>query len=1685
MLNILSEAEWSKDETYVLPAILPDGPDAAPGRAPEHAGSCRSCGVYSPSPQLSGNLQVDPETHLPGPFPLDISWFYNGSSTQTGPFGYGRTMSTYLTAQASGTNPLVTLTRGNGALVSYLYNGTSYVPQTPGCLNALTQDSVNGYWKETTLDGQVTAYPLDTTGHITSVAYIQDSVGNIHSHTYSSGLLSSIEDGPGRLCSFAWSGSQLTSFTDWAGRMTQFQYDTVTASPLDLLTTVIGPTLCNTAYKYATFTQYSGGSYSSKWLLSGIVSPNGYGTSYLYDMQSRVTGRIIQGVGQSTYLYQPGYMTTIDPLGSLLTQALGTDFSLSGAQNQLGYITSYTRNANLQETGRQMPLGGVWTRNYTTAGLVSSEETPLGAITTYGHDSYNNVQTKQTPDGAIWTTLWGYAGSSFDTTGAKGRPQVTIDPLGNAVTTTYQGQGLPASVQDMLGYITTFGYNSYGDRVTRQDSLGHTWSTTRDAAGNATAEINPLGAIWSQTFDEMARPLVSTDPLNLATTVGYDSEGNQTILIKPLGYITSWSYNAFNLQTQQIDALGNYSTTLFDALGREVGSIDSLGNISSQIWNVASQLVATQNPLGARWSQSFDANNRQISSTNPLAFVNSVVWDSADRMLATVDPLGNRTSGIFDVNSRQIASQNPLGFLGSTVFDLASRPIASVDSLGNRSTTTWDARDLPVAQTDPLGRSTSTAFNGNRDLVATMDPGGFIFTAILDTAQRQVASLDANGNLSSTVFDIADRPIARVNALNYRFSTSYDADSNPIQTTDPLNRISTNVMDALDRVQATISPVGYITTTNRDADGRVVSRQNALGYYNSTIFDKASRPVASVSPLGYYATKLWDIADRDIGSQNPLGFIYTNVLDAVGRTIAVINPLAYRSSTVFDAASQRLATIDASGNRASQVWAANGRLIAEQNQLGFLTSFVLDAASQRVCVVDANSGRSTTVWDVRGLESARQDQLGRLTSFSHDPNRNTTMRVDGRSWPTSYTVDALNRTAQTLYVDSTRVTNTWDGAGQRTGSQDVTGAYGYVFDLDGRKTATQNPTGIKLTNTLDALGTRLVLQDSYGVTTYTNDIQSRLLTIWNPVNERTTITWDALDREQHRVLANGGAISHTWDANGRETLIQNLNASGAGLAIFTNTYSPTDNRLTVLELDGTRATFSYDASSQIVSEARGGTMAYARSYVWDGLGNRLQQYDSGVLTSGTFNAANQQLLISPAGGAPTTQSFDAVGNLTLINKGGALTTQTWTPENRLASLINSTGTSEQYLCSDDGLRRSETKQGVVTLFTYDEMLVLLETTAAGVLNARNTDYPGKLGGLASQNRGGVSSFYGYDSNWNVRILVSVAGMVTDSYSYKAFGDPVQTGSGTVNPHTYVGLERYRLQTIGNYLLSVRILDPFTGRFTTVDTIWFDVGESNPYGYSNNSPARYTDPSGMEPQFGPGYSWPGEQLKKCRQGSTSPGVCFNCAYSYIRESFGTGNQSDYFICVRTNAYCHSHLNCENGYRRNSFPPGSPPPVLPPVPPKPGRRLFPGPPNTRPTPIGNPGPIDWIPLPNTLVLPAPIPGGWIQVRSGDFRTGLQEVCSEDPGNSLAGLASPGAAGGLTCTKINTMITDLLIKCQWDVDRAYCEDLEKNRWRGLHGARAYYKNKPATLYGLTWRVAGAVAFRGKLARSRWLLA
>ena len=305
-----------------------------------------------------------------------------------------------------------------------------------------------------------------------------------------------------------------------------------------------------------------------------------------------------------------------------------------------------------------------------------------------------------------------------------------------------------------------------------------------------------------------------------------------------------------------------------------------------------------------------------------------------------------------------------------------------------------------------------------------------------------------------------------------------------------------------------------------------------------------------------------------------------------------------------------------------------------------------------------------------------------------------------------------------------------------------------------------------------------------------------------------------------------------------------------------------------MELDDTILTYGYDASSQLTSEARSGAYAYNTTEralnidsavlrfarlssadfnvrkagsAWDPNGNRSQQYDSGILTQRTFNAANELTLVAPASGPPTTNQYDSNGNLAVATTGSAVTTNTWSPENRLAAYTKSTGASNQYTYSDDGKRKSEGTGLGATVFTYDDEALMLETDIAGNLQARYTNYPGIYGGLASMRRGSDSSFYGYDTQHSTRILTSPTETVSDPYSYTAFGIPLQSGSGTVNAFRFIGLFLYYTDDDGEVFVGPRILVVIDGRWMPGDANLHTSDQRNPYRFSPSFATRNVDP----------------------------------------------------------------------------------------------------------------------------------------------------------------------------------------------------------------------------------------------------
>jgi RHS repeat-associated protein len=460
-----------------------------------------------------------------------------------------------------------------------------------------------------------------------------------------------------------------------------------------------------------------------------------------------------------------------------------------------------------------------------------------------------------------------------------------------------------------------------------------------------------------------------------------------------------------------------------------------------------------------------------------------------------------------------------------------------------------------------------------------------------------------------------------------------------------------------------------------------------------------------------------------------------------------------------------------------------------------------------------------------------------------------------------------------LYRDGCRVTHTFDAARRQTLMADPMGETLYGYDATGRVTSVAYPTGLALTYAFDALGQRLwMLDPNAGRTSYSYDPQGRLTGILNPFSEQTTITYDAVDRESHKTLANGMTVSHTYDAAGRETLLENRKSEGTALAVYTATYDARGDRLTVLELDGVRVTYAYDATSQLIQEQRSGANAYDTSYQYDPVGNRLVKDDTGQLTTYTYNPADELTLVQPPTGQPTTMSWDANGSLALENAGGALTTYTWDGEDRLIGIAYPDSTLHTYAYAPNGLRHRKETDGGTTIFVWDGQNVLMETDGNLDTQAQYTDSPGYWGGLASQRRGDASSFYGFDLQSTTRLLTSAAGTVSDGYEFKAFGDELAATGTTVNPLRYVGRYGYCHDTTAQLYVRARYLDAVLGRwlskdperwyaaqfgiFAAVDPLpWRSprgsrqhVADSHPYAYCEASPVSRVDPSGLAPWY---------------------------------------------------------------------------------------------------------------------------------------------------------------------------------------------------------------------------------------------
>jgi len=362
-------------------------------------------------------------------------------------------------------------------------------------------------------------------------------------------------------------------------------------------------------------------------------------------------------------------------------------------------------------------------------------------------------------------------------------------------------------------------------------------------------------------------------------------------------------------------------------------------------------------------------------------------------------------------------------------------------------------------------------------------------------------------------------------------------------------------------------------------------------------------------------------------------------------------------------------------------------------------------------------------------------------------------------------------------------------------------------------------------------------------------------------------TYDLMDGLTRVVDRNGYATVYEYDANGNRTAVHYANGftttydydllnrlikqetvdiDGNVVVRYIYTLGVAGERKSVTELDRT-VEYSYDSLYRLASETiTEDEKVTVYTYAYDNVSNRILKTENGAATEYVYNTLNQ--LVSDS---DTSYEYDLNGNLIRAIGTANSALYEYNSENKLVKATVQNGvlvTEESYTYDYAGNRTSKTTHKSNGEFEYVKYLndnssltnVLAEIDENGTAKCVYT-----IGAdLVSQERDGRTSLYLYDGHGSVVGLANESGVVTDTYSYDAFGNLLKSKGNTKNCYRYCGEQLD--ETTGLYYLRARYMDTSTGRFISQDSYAgsiSDLTSLHKYLYANANPVMYSDPSG--------------------------------------------------------------------------------------------------------------------------------------------------------------------------------------------------------------------------------------------------
>jgi RHS repeat-associated protein len=1072
--------------------------------------------------------------------------------------------------------------------------------------------------------------------------------------------------------------------------------------------------------------------------------------------------------------------------GYTLTTKEGIVYRIDGTSGLM--LSATDRNNNrltFTANGISSSTGDQITLTRTPSGQITKITDIAGKSITYAYDSSRNLVSMTDRTGN--TTSFAYRAD---------RPHYldsVVDPLGRVGTrANYDATGRLIGIVDAAGHAVEFAYDPAHSLETIADQLGNPTTYEYDARGNVVTQVDALGGITSRTYDAADNLLTETDPLGHTTSYSYDEAGNKTTETDPLGYVTRLVYDQWNDVVAKVDPLGHVVTNAYDAYGN---------------------LLSTTSAEGRTTTFTYNSGGEVATVTDGLGYSTTYQHDSAGNVVKQIDAEGNLVTTTYDANHNRLTQTITLTsasgswqLVTQTQHDAEGRIVKVIDALGGTTETRYDANGDRVAEIDALGHATTYAYDERHNLVAIAYPDGTHGTTVYDAAGHIATTIDESGRRTDYTYD----------ALGHRTDTSY--------------------------------PDGTHTQTQYDAAGHVTAQFDEHGNRTSYAYDAAGHQIEVLSAEGSSLQREYDAAGRQTG---------------------FVDALAHRTQYTYNADGQLLITQFADGTTASNSYDDRGQLRVQTDQAGQTMSYEYDGNHRLTAVIDALGGRTLYTYDERGEPVAQTDANGHTIRYEYDGlgrriatilplgQRSTNVYdavgslVQATSYngdQTTYTYDARHRLLSTLYADGTGLVYAYTPTGHISSVTDARGTTTYVYDTRDRLLTRTDPDGRQISYAYDATGNITAITTASGTVQYAFDSVNRMVAVVDADGQSTHYVYDDAGNLLFTDFPNQTRETRQYDAVSQLVFVGTTGPTGVVNA-FTYVLDAVGNRLRETDNAGRQVNYVYDAARRLIAEniTDPTTGNHHIAYTYDPVGNRLACDDSLEGLAVYDYDANDRLVIEELAGDVTRYAYDNDGNMVAkIHNNVDQVFYQWDQEDRLIAVdTDGDGVNDIVNAYDaSGNRVMQRVDGQETRFLIDTngkvAQVVEEYAPAGVVKVSYT-----LGQrLISQKQSGTRSYFHVDALGSTRALTNAAGVVSDRYTYEAFGRLLSQSGSTSNLYLFGG-EQWD-PSVGSVYLRARYYDPTVGRFTSADPLAGELETPitlHSYLYAGANPVSFTDPSG--------------------------------------------------------------------------------------------------------------------------------------------------------------------------------------------------------------------------------------------------